>query len=178
MALRAKPKKLEAGELWDYALKALGQRAHSAAEIKQKLARRAARPADVAATMSKLREYGLADDRKFAESVAASRLHNQGLGAFRVLRDLQAKKVATGLASEAVRKVYSETDERQLIEAFLQRKYRNRDLKLFLKEQKNFAAVYRRLRTAGFSSYNTLAILKKYNQAADDWEEPPEEVNG
>ena len=39
----------------------------------------------------------------------------------------------------------------------------------FLKEEKNLASVYRRLRTAGFSSGNSLSILKRYTQQVEDW---------
>jgi regulatory protein len=174
MGLSTKPKKLSEDGLWTYALKALGQRAHSATELRQKLSRRAASPADVAATMNKLREYGLTDDKKFSEAFATSRLQNRGLGQLRVLRDLQAKRVASSIAAEAVQKAYSETDESELIEAFLQKKYRNTDLAVFFKEEKNLASAYRRLRTAGFSTRGSLAALKRHAAAVEDWSEPEE----
>ncbi len=175
MGFRSKPKKLTADQLWEYALKVLGQRAHSASEVKQKLSRRAENPAEVAPTMAKLREYGLTDDKKYSEALANSRLQNQGLGSFRVLRELRAKRVGEGIAAEAIQKVYSGTEEPQLIDAFLQRKYRNQDLPKFLQDQKNLASAYRRLRTAGFSSSGSLTVLRRYSNAAEDWEEPPEE---
>jgi regulatory protein len=175
MAFRAKAKKLDSGQLWEYALKALGQRAHSAGEIRQKLARRAENAADVAATMLKLREYGLADDKKFSEAFASSRLQNQGLGSFRVLRELRAKRVAEPVAATAVSNAYAGTAEAVLIDNFLNRKYRNKDLKEFLKEQKNAASVYRRLRTAGFSSSGSLDALKRYANGVEDWGEPPDD---
>ncbi len=143
-------------------MRALGQRAHSATELRQKLSRRAESPADVNAAMAKLREYGFADDQKFSEAFAASRLQNQGFGRFRVLRDLQSKRVAPAVAEDAVEKTFAGTDEPDLIQRFLERKYRGKDLAEFFKEEKNLASAYRRLRTAGFSSSGSLSVLKRY----------------
>ena len=175
MARRGPPKKLDEQGLWEYALRVLGQRAHSSAEVKQKLARRAASIADVSAAMTKLREYGLTDDKKFSEAFASSRLDNHGLGRFRVLRELQSKRVARTVAETAVEKAFSGTDELNLVEQFLKRKYRNKDLFVFLREDKNLASAYRKLRVAGFSSSASLSVLKRYTSRAQEWTEPDEE---
>lgn len=174
MAVRGRPTKLDSDALWTYALRVLSQRAHSANELKQKLSARAASVSDVNATLTKLREYGFADDAKYSEAFASSRLENQGFGRFRVLRDLRSKRVAPDVAERAVEKTFAGTDERQLIEAFLQRKYRGKDLPVFLDEPKNLASAYRRLRTAGFSTTASLAVLRRYSQHADEWEDAPE----
>lgn len=174
MAVRSRPTKLDSEALWNYALRVLGQRAHSANELKQKLSKRAASPSDVNATLAKLREYGFADDAKYSETFASSRLQNQGFGRFRVLRDLRAKRVAPGIAERAVEKTFAATDERQLIEAFLQRKYRGKNLPVFLEAPKNLAAAYRRLRTAGFSTASSLAVLRRYSHHAEEWEDSSE----
>jgi regulatory protein len=169
MAVRTKPKKLDGGALWEYALRVLGQRGYSANELKQKLSRRSESAADVTAVMGKLREYGFADDTKFSEAFASSRLRNRGFGRFRVLRDLRSKRVSGNVAEAAVEKTFAGTDERELIQRFLEHKYRAKNLEEFLREGKNLASVYRRLRTAGFSSGNSLAILKRYAQKVEDW---------
>lgn len=169
MAVRGKPKKLDAEALWEYALRVLGQRGYSANELKQKLSRRSESFADVTTVMGKLREYGFADDKKFSEAFATSRLQNRGFGRFRVLRDLRSKRVSGNVAEAAVEKTFAGTDERDLIQRFLERKYRAKNLEEFLKEEKNLASVYRRLRTAGFSSGNSLSILKRYTQKVEDW---------
>jgi regulatory protein len=174
MGRARKPKKLNTQALWNYALRLLGQRAHSANEIRAKLLRRAELPRDVDETMVKLREYGLADDQKFSEAFAAARLQNEGFGRLRVLRELQTKKVASNIASNAVEKTFVGTDEGELIERFLERRYRGKNLKEHLKEQKNLASAYRRLRTAGFTSAGSLKVLKRFTRLDADWEEPPE----
>lgn len=175
MGVRNKAKKLNSEQLWDYSLRALGQRAHSVHELRQKLLRRAEAAADVAATLVKLQEYGLTDDRKFSDAVASARLENQGFGRMRVLRELRSKRVADSVATEAVARTYANSAEPDLIAAFLERKYRNRDLHEFLQDQKNVASAFRRLRTAGFSSGGSLAALKRYAGRIEDWAEPIEE---
>lgn len=175
MARSGGAKKLDADALWEYALRALGQRAHSAAEIKQKLSRRASSAHDLNAAIAKLREYGLTDDKKFSETFAYARAQNHGFGRFRVLRELQAKQVGRTVAEKAVEKIFAGTDETELVEKFLSRKYRGKDLREFLKEEKNLASVYRRLRTAGFSAGVSLAVLKRYATSVEEWNEIPEE---
>jgi regulatory protein len=169
-----KSPKLDENLLWEYALRALSQRAHSANDIKQKLSRRAESPDGVTAVMAKLREYGMADDHKFSETFASSRLQNNGFGRFRVLQDLRARKISSGVAEKAVEKIFQGVDESDLIEKFLARKYRNTDLPIFLAEDKNMASAYRRLRLAGFSSRASLAALKEHSKRPQDFDPPDE----
>jgi len=171
---RTRPAKLGEEALWDLALKQLGRRAHSANQLRAKLSLRADSPASVAAVMQKLAEYGYTDDQKFSEALATSRLNNDGFGRFRVLRDLQSKRVSSSVAGQAVAKVFEGTEEKELIDAYLARKYRSVVLHDFLQLDKNVASAYRRLRTAGFSSSASLAALKRHGQRSVDWEEPPE----
>jgi hypothetical protein len=43
-----------------------------------------------------------------------------------------------------------------------------------LKEEKNLASAYRKLRLAGFTSNATLAALKRHAKHSADWELPDE----
>ncbi len=156
------PRRLDAEALWEYALRALAGRAHSAGELRQKLERRAERAGDVAGILVRLKECGYLDDKRYAEAVASWRLDSQGLGKARALSDLRKRRVAPSVAEKAVGKVYSDTDEAALVEAFLRRKYRSVALDVFLAEPKNLASAYRRLRVAGFSSGTSLRVLKRF----------------
>ncbi len=139
-------------------------------------ARRRARESSafVQTTVDKLREYGLADDEKFSEAFASSRLQNQGFGKQRVLRDLSSKQISGKTAEQAVAKVFEHADEYELIHQFLARKYRGKDLPLFLKDEKNLTSVYRRLRMAGFASGPCLNILRQYKSDLPDVDESEE----
>ena len=63
-----------------------------------------------------------------------------------------ARRVAPTLARKAADAAYSEVDEVALIEKFLGRKYRGKNLGELLADQKHLASAYRKLRLAGFSS--------------------------
>ena len=98
-------------------------------------------------------------------------MQNEGFGRVRILNDLRVKRVSPAIAEAAVEKTFAGTDEAELIEKFLQRKYRSKNLPEFLKEQKNLSSAYRRLRLAGFSSGNSLAVLKRYARQVEEWPE-------
>jgi regulatory protein len=165
-----KTKLLDQAKLYSFALRALGGRAYSMGELRDKLRRRAENAADVDAVLAKLKEAGYLDDRRFAESFATARLENQGLGKMRVLRDLRQRRVAPALAEQVTQRAYQSTDETDLIEAFLARKFRGKRLSTFLADEKNLAAAFRRLRYAGFSSSASIRVLKRYAQQADELE--------
>lgn len=156
--------------MYNLALRALGGRAHSTGELKEKLRRRAERAEDVDGVLAKLKESGYLNDRRFAENYASARLENQGLGKMRVLRDLRQRRVAPKLAEQVTEKTFQDTNETDLIEAFLKRKYRGKQLGVFLGEEKNLAAAFRRLRYAGFSAGAAIRVLKRYAHQAEELE--------
>jgi regulatory protein len=172
---KRKPKMLDREQLTNYAVRALGDRAHSAGELRQKLSRRAAVPEDIEAVLTKLREFGYLNDQRFAENFASARLENQGFGKMRVLRELRQRRVAPKLAEQVAEKTFETTNETDLIEAFLKRKYRGKDLGPFLAEEKNLASAFRRLRYAGFSSSESIRVLKRYASRAEELESMEEE---
>jgi regulatory protein len=166
-----KPKKtLEFAQLQDYAVKILSGRAMSAGDLKQKLLRKAADPDDIPKVVDALREYGYLNDKAFAESYAAARRDNQSFGSARVLRDLRTRRVAAPLAQKAVQQAFAGKDECELIEQFLERKFRGKDMGELLQDEKKLAAVYRRLRTAGYSTGNSVKVLKRYASRAEELE--------
>jgi regulatory protein len=157
-----KPKPLDQDAMMSYALRALGGRAHSLGEIREKLQRRCLRAEDVDAVITRLKEAGYLNDQQFAQSFATARLENEGFGKMRVLRDLRQHRVAPKLAEQVVQKTFEASDEVQLIENFLARKYRGKSLRQFLSEEKNLASAFRRLQYAGFSAGNSIRVLKGY----------------
>lgn len=170
MATRGEPKKLGREDLWELALRKLDQRAYSAAELRRKLYARSESPDTLNEVMKKLKDYGLLNDARFAELFAASRLDSRGQGPQRVLRDLRSRSVTSSTAESAIRQVYLDVDESELAARFLQRKYRSQDLTAFLKEPKNLASAYRKLRLGGFSSNVAISVLKRFAAGADELE--------
>lgn len=176
-ARRASPRLLDAPALWEYALRTLASRAHSVSQMRQKLCRRAVAADDVAPTLSKLEEYGLLDDRRYAEAYAAARIENKGFGKHRVLRDLKQCRVPSKVARLAVEAAFQDTDETELIESFLRRKYRKVALGEHLAEPRNLVSAYRKLIYGGFSPAGAIRVLKRYSPRAEDLESL-EEGNG
>jgi regulatory protein len=116
----------------------------------------------VDAVLAKLKEAGYLNDQRFAEAYAAARLQDQGLGKMRVLRDLRQRRVAPKLAEQVTEQTYQQTNEADLIEEFLRRKYRGKQLGAFFSVEKNLAAAFRRLRYAGFSAGESIRVLKRH----------------
>ena len=165
------PKPLAFDGLMEYAARALAARAQSSGELREKLRRRAERKEDADEVIRRMKDLGYLDDKKFADAFASWRRENDGFGKTRVLRDLMARRVAPAVAKQASETAYRSVDEIALIEKFLERKYRGRDLGALLGEQKNLASVYRRLRAAGFGTGNSIRVLKRYAAEAERLEE-------
>jgi len=168
-AKKAKPLDLEG--LLNYSARILAARPQTISELRRKLARRAAEPGDAEEAIRRLKESGYLDDQRFAESFAHWRRDNEGFGKTRVIRDLVARRVTPSVARQAVEKAYSAADETEMIRHFLERKFRGKDLHTLFREEKHLASAYRRLRTAGFSSANSVQALKRYASQAEELED-------
>jgi regulatory protein len=168
-------KLLDADGLWSYALKALGSRAFSTSEMRSRLRQKAQHPETIDQIIAKLRDYGYLNDAKFAESFATARRDNQGFGKMRVMRDLRQRRVAPAVAETAVSEAFEGTDEGEMVEQFLARKYRNVNLAAFLQDEKNLASAFRRLQYAGFGTASSIRVLKRYARRADEFEPEPSE---
>ncbi len=164
-------KPLDLDGLTAYAARVLSGRAQTISELREKLKRRAARPDEVNDVLARLKQLGLLNDKRFADSYANWRRENQGFGKARVLRDLLKRRVAPAVARQAAESAYEQADETALIENFLARKYRGRDLGAMLGDQKQLASAYRKLRLAGFSAGNSIRVLKRYAAEAERLEE-------
>ncbi len=164
------PRKLAPEELYTYAVGLLGRRDYSKAEMRTKLLGRSIEPSSVEQAMARLLEFAFLDDRRFATSYAQVRKESGGFGKGRILRDLAVKRVPSELAKEIAEQTYAGSDEEQLVANYLERKFRGKQLDVFLSEPKNLQSAYRRLRTAGFSSNVTIKVLKRYAAGAEGLE--------
>jgi regulatory protein len=175
---RRKPEPFDYAALMNYAARALTARAMSSGELRTRLQRRAAEPTDVEKVIVKLEQAKALDDRRFAEYYATARLENQGFGKARVLQDLRHKRVAGDLANSVVEQTFEGTDEVDLIEQFLARKYRSVELPKYLAEEKHLVSAFRRLRMAGFTASAAIQVLKRYAAQAEALEDTGEENDG
>jgi regulatory protein len=155
----------EAG-LFDYAVKALGRRMRSEADLRRLMKARV-EPGPVgesamAAVLARLKEYGYLDDKSFAETYARLRQENEKFGQRRVRQDLQQKGVDGELITETLEARYGDTDEEALARAHLDRKRIRKP-----ENEKETARVMRRLVTAGFSTGVIYRILRQWDVPED-----------
>ena len=167
-----RPKKLAAEELFEYAVRSLAARASSAGDLKAKLRMRAANPADADAAIARLTDIGYLDDKRFAENYASARVENEGFGRMRVLQDLRARRIAGGMAEQAVEQAIGGKTEEELIDAFIAHRMSSIASGGPIGDERKLAAAYRKLRRAGFTSGAILKALKRLAARPDEIEEP------
>ena len=151
----------EAG-LYDYAVKALGRRMRSEAELRRLMNARAipdtSGEAAIAAVLTRLKEHGYLNDAAFAETYARLRQENEKQGQRRVRNDLQQKGVNSNLITETLDARYGQIDEEALAHQHLERKRINKP-----ENPKETARVMRRLVAAGFSTGTIYKILRQWD---------------
>src|SRR5262249_22123616 len=109
------------------AVKLLTIKPRSVAELRERLLQGKNANKDVVETViARLQEYGYLNDERFAFSYASLKVKRRPLGRRRLERDLKFKKVAKGVAEEALELVYTETPEEQLIDAAIEKRIRLR----------------------------------------------------
>src|SRR5689334_53867 len=109
------------------AIKLLTIKQRSVAELRERLLKgKNADKAVVETVLERLQKYGYLNDERFAFSYASLRVKQRPLGRRRLERDLKLKKVAKGVAEEALQLVYAETPEEQLIDAAIEKRTRLR----------------------------------------------------
>jgi len=165
-ATKPRPALNEAG-LYDYAVKALGRRMRTEAELRRLMAARAEMgeqgEAAVRAALGRLKEHGYLNDKDFAETYARLRQENEKLGARRVRNDLQQKGVRAEVIEEAVGARYGETNEEALAREHLERKRIKKP-----ENAKETARVVRRLVAAGFATGTIYKILRRWDVAEEE----------
>ena len=111
--------------LYDYAVKALGRRMRTEAELRRLMRTRVepgSRGDDVIkAVIARLKEQRYLDDRSYAETYARLRKENEKFGQRRVSKDLRQKGVAAGLVEKTLAESFAKTDEEKLAREHLER---------------------------------------------------------
>jgi regulatory protein len=148
--------------LYDYAVKALGRRMRTEAELRRLMQLRAEPgergQAAIKAVVARLREQGYLNDAAYAETFARLRQENEKLGSRRVRQKLAEKGVPSSISQAAVDARYAGTDEEALARAHLERKRIGKP-----QNEKETARVVRRLAAAGFSTGVIYKILRQWD---------------
>ena len=146
--------------LYEYAVRALGRRMHSVAELKRKLRARCSDEAIIEGVVLRLKDQRYLNDSNYAAAYAGFRRDNEKFGRMRVVNDLKAKGVHGDVIEKAVSFAYDDVKEENLARLYLRRK---RLQKPEDKDQKQTARIFRQLMRAGFASKTIFTILKKWD---------------
>jgi regulatory protein len=109
------------------AVKLLAAKPRSVAELRERLLEKEWTTAEIVeAVLLKLGEYGYLNDERFAFGYASYKVRQKPVGRQRLQRDLQLKKVDRETADEALRLVFEETPEEDLIDRAIEKRTRLR----------------------------------------------------
>ncbi len=103
-------------------LRLLGRRELSAAQLRERLARRGYRDVDIDEALARLRGEGALDDARTARAYASTAARVKGRGHLRILRELEAMGIEPEVARGAVEEVFAEVDEASLLERALRKR--------------------------------------------------------
>ena len=152
---------LDENGLYEYALKALGRRMRSVAEL-ERLMRARVEPGEpgeikISAVVARLVEARYLDDTAFAAAYTRLRQENDGFGKIRVRQELIRKGIHPDLIHSALDTAYEQTAEEDLARRYLVRKRIGKP-----ESAQETARVVRRLVSAGFSIAVVSKILKNW----------------
>lgn len=160
----ARGRKLETeGELYEYALGALGRRMRSVAELKRLLRARVDADSEYGKTLielvvRRLKDNGYLNDAKYAAAYSAFRRDNEKYGRRRVITDLKVKGVIGEVLEKAVNDSFAGVDEERQAREYLHRKRLKKP-----NDQKQAARIFRQLIRAGFGSKTIFKILRNWD---------------
>jgi regulatory protein len=149
------------------ALRMLGRRELSEAQVRQRLERRQHAAEDIEAAVERLRAERAIDDRRVADAIARTQTSVKRRGKLRVRRQIEQAGIAPALARRVTDEVFESLDPEALIAAALGRRLRGRDR---IADAAEFNRLYRYLIGQGFEADRVLAILRNH-QAHKDHEE-------
>ncbi len=138
------------------ALTLLSARELSETQLRARLTRRQHLPADIDRAIARLKEDRTLDDRRVARALARMESAIKHRGRARVIQKIRQAGIASSIAEEAVKEVFEDVDENELLNRALDRRLRGTaagDL-----DPRGRARLVRGLMAQGFSLES---ILKK-----------------
>jgi len=130
------------------ALRYLGYRSRSEAELRRYLKQRGYLPAAIDGALSRLRSWNYLDDEVFARDWALGRAQNRGQGPRRIDQELRSKGVSQALIRDAVREAFDQVDETAQAKRLLAKRF----AAAALKDAKTRAKAAAFLQRRGYSS--------------------------
>ena len=139
------------------ALKLLGRRELSEAQLRQRLARRKHDRNAIEAVIERLREDRSVDDTRVAEAMARSQTALRKRGKLRVRLEIERAGIDAAIARRVVDEVFADLDADALLDAALAKRLRpGQDIA----DDRAFNRLYRYLVGQGFDPDRVIALLR------------------
>jgi len=163
---KSRQKLYDEASLYEYAVRALGRRMRTVAELKrllrQKVEQSELGDLLVETVIAKLKEQRYLNDTSYAATYSSLRKENDRFGRRRVISDLKQRGVHDDIIEKTVSSAYADTNEEQLARAFVARKRLKKPT-----SEKEAARIFRTMMRAGFGTRTIIAILKKWDVEDD-----------
>jgi regulatory protein len=158
-----RPKRLYEDEdsLYDYAVRSLGRRMRTVAELKRLMRQRVAKDERghllVEMVILRLKDQKYLNDTNYAAAYSSFRRDNEKFGKRRVITDLKVKGVHSDVIEKVVDEAYATVNEEELARAYLKRKRLKKPA-----NDKDTARIFRGLMRAGFGVGVAIKVLKNW----------------
>ena len=145
-----------------HALRYLGYRPRSEAEIRSYLRRRGYPPGVSDQVLEKLRSLNYVDDGSFARNWALTKAQSQGYGPRRIEQELRTKGIVPSLIREVIRETLDQCDEKTQAKKLLAKRFNSENIR-DLKTLRRAAAFLQR---RGYSNQVISDLLRCPNEEA------------
>ena len=147
------------------ALRMLGRRELSEAQVRQRLSRRGHDDESIEAAVTRLKAARSLDDARVAGAIARSETSLRKRGKLRVRRRIEAAGIAPAVAQRAVDETFADIDPDALIAAALDKRLRGRTR---IEDEREFQRLFRYLLAQGFEAERIAALLRALLKNDDD----------
>ena len=160
------PRPHDSESLFQWALRALGRKAHSTHEMEGKLLARTDDSSVVAGVLGRLKAGGYLDDRQCIETLAAARLRRGDSGRSRLQREMAARGLPRNLVKQVLDEMFPPEEELDHLRRSLERKLKTLPEPL---DEKRVARLYNYLLARGFPPEAVRRELRKRFHRIVEW---------
>jgi regulatory protein len=144
------------------ALRILGRREHSSAELRSKLARLGFSAPEIEPVLARCREYNYLDDRRYALARCHELLRRGGGIGIRLRLDLRQRGVAENLIDEVLNQINDEISPGEVLRQQLERRFAGFDYAAAGEKERR--RVIQHFLRRGFTFDQIFAVLKNTNE--------------
>ncbi len=160
--INPKPANLQDDAL-QQALRFLGYRSRSEAEIRAHLSRRSHPPAAVNRALTRLRSLNYVSDENFAKNWALARLQSRGFGPLRIEHELKSKGIGDALRRAVIDDLFGAGQETERAKWVLQKRFKGKSFR----DPKSFRQAAAFLERQGFNGETIAELLGLANPPYD-----------